>query len=159
MKPIHFIAGAVGFVLALVVTIPSAQAANRPGSELNFFQILNGEQSRDLNAGAESGGLADGGGITLMTLDAGIGCNALATGAVYEMHCDSAGYLCLWGDGGCSSAISSQAYGRPINSSTPNAPAPVFFTLQTDTTNATKLVCVTPASGDATMICAPFRLR
>lgn len=149
MRHGHFLA--LGLILGLGVSV--ATAGNRPTAD-NGFLMLNGEQTRDLNVT-----VADGGGLTLVTLDAGVGCNLVATGAVYEMHCNAAGYFCAWGDGGCSSAISSQAYGRPVNASTPTAPAPFFFMTQTDTTNATKQVCITPASGTVNMICAPFRLR
>jgi hypothetical protein len=147
---------ALGLVMGLALSFNSAEAGNRPTAD-NGFLMLNGEATRDLNA--SGGGLADGGGLTLITLDAGIGCNLVATGGVYEMHCDSAGHFCSWSDGGCSNAIGSQAYGRPVNASTPTSPAPYFFMTQTDTTNTTKQVCVTPASGDATMTCALFRLR
>ena len=142
-----------GMAIGLVLAVAPAQAGNRP-AELGLFSMLNGEVSRDLNAV-----VADGGGVTLMTLDAGIGCNLVSTGAVYEMHCDSAGHFCAWSDGGCSSAISSQAYGRPVNASTPAAPAPYFFVTEASTSSATKQVCYTPASGDATGICALFRMK
>lgn len=156
MRTLSFVF-ALGIAMGLALSVTPAEAGTRPGSELGLFQILNGEVVRELNA--SGGGFADGGGLSIVTLDAGIGCNTLATGAVYEMHCDSAGHFCPWGDGGCSNAIGSQAYGKPINASTPTAPAPFYFVLQGDSTNATKRVCVTPVSGDATMICAPFRLR
>ena len=142
-----------GMAIGLVLAVAPAQAGNRP-AELGLFSMLNGEVSRDLNAV-----VADGGGVTLMTLDAGIGCNLVSTGAVYEMHCDSAGHFCAWSDGGCSSAVSSQAYGRPVNASTPAAPAPYFFVTEASTSSATKQVCYTPASGDATGICALFRMK
>lgn len=146
------IALALGIVLGLAASVSPVHAGNRP-SETVLFQSLNGEVSRELNAT-----VADGGGLSLMTLDAGIGCNMLATGAVYEMHCDSPGHFCPWGDGGCSTAIGSQAYGKPFNSSTPSAPAPLYFVTEASAT-ATKLICVAPASGDATLTCATFRLR
>jgi len=145
---------AAGLLAGLVVSVAPARAENRP-SETPLFQMLNGEVSRELNAV-----VADGGGLTLMTLDAGIGCNLVATGAVYEMHCDSPVHFCAWEDGGCSVAIGSQSYGRPVNASTPSSPSPYFFVTKSDpTVGATKQVCMTPASGDAQAICALFKLR
>lgn len=150
---------AFGFGLGLALTIPRAQAENRP-SETPMFQLLNGEVSRDLNLGEGSSGSADGGGLTLMTLDAGIGCNTVRTGTVYEMHCDSPVHFCAWGDGGCSTAIGSQNYGRPVNASTPAAPAPYYFiSAPNSTAAARKQVCMTCATGDAQCICALFRMQ
>lgn len=158
MKPIHILSGALGFVLALAFVVTPAQAENRPYGELNFFQLLNGEVSRELNTGGGSFPLADGGGLSIVTYDAGIGCNTVATGAVYEVHCNAAGHFCPWGDGGCSSAIGSQNYGRPINASTATAPAPYYFTAQPGATGTSKLICVTP-SASASMVCALFRMK
>lgn len=150
---------ALGIVMGLALSVTSAQANNRP-TDGNLLGTLNGEVSRDLNAGGGTHPLADGGGLSIVTYDAGIGCNTLLTGAAYEMHCDSPVHFCPWGDGGCSSTIGSQNYGKPINSSTPSAPAPFYFVVQPDATQgATKLICITPASGDAIAVCAPFRLR
>ena len=147
---------AAGLVMGLALAVTRAEAGNRP-SELPLFSMLNGEVSRDLNAGGGGFPLADGGGLTLATHDAGIGCNLVATGAVYEMHCSAAGHFCPWSDGGCSSAIGSQAYGKPVNASVATAPAPYYFVTEASTT-ATKLVCVTP-SASAAMICAMFRMK
>lgn len=159
MKSPSLLALGLGVVLGLLLSVPAAQAENRP-TELDLFQRLNGETYRDLNAGGGGFPLADGGGLSLMTLDAGIGCNTLRTGAVYEMHCDSPVHFCPWGDGGCSNAIGSQAYGKPVNASTPSAPFPFYFVVEGNATSgATKLICITPASGDATAICAPFRMK
>lgn len=150
---------ALGFMAGLVLSVHPAQAENRP-TEVPMLQMLNGEVSRDLNLGEGTSPLADGGGLTLMTLDAGIGCNTVRTGAVYEMHCDSPVHFCAWVDGGCSNAIGSQNYGRPVNSSTPASPAPYYFIAAPNSTaGARKLVCITPASGDATAVCALFRMQ
>lgn len=161
MKSIHVIIGAaLGFMLALALNIPSAHAENRP-SELGLFTMLNGEQSRELNASP----YFDGGGLTLFSMDAGPGCNNVATGAVYEMHCNTAGHFCAWGsDGGtggsfCQTAIGSPSYGRPVNASTPAAPAPYWFTTKQGTQGETRSVCIIPKAGDVTMTCALFRMR
>lgn len=152
------LAFALGLGMGLALSITPAQAGPRPGSELDLFTRLNGEVTREVNG--TGGGLADGGGLTLVTFDAGIGCNTLVKGKVYEMHCDSPVHFCPWGDGGCSATIGSQNYGRPVNASTPSAPYPYFFTLASDSSaGSTKLVCITPATGDATAICVPFQLN
>lgn len=154
---------ALGLGMGLALSITPAQAGPRPGSELDLFTRLNGEVTREVNG--TGGGLADGGGLSLITLDAGIGCNTVVTGKVYEMHCDSPVHFCPWGsDGGsafCSSNIALVAYGRPVNASTPSAPFPYFFTAAADSSSltATKSVCMTPATGDATAICALFQLK
>lgn len=144
----NLIALGLGLVLGLALAVSPAAAANRPSDGV-MFQLLNGEVSREQQA--------DGGGLTLWTADAGIGCAQVATGAVYEMHCNAAAHFCGWNDGGCSSAINSQAYGRPVAASSAGSPAPYFFLTQGDTA-ATKQVCATPASG-ATLTCALFRMR
>lgn len=155
MKPVFAFLFAALF-MGIAPSLPAlVLGGNRPTAD-NAFLTLNGEVTRDLNTSAS--GLADGGGATLWTADAGIGCNAVATGAAYEMHCNTAGHFCAWSDGGCSSTIGSQAYGRPVAASTASSPAPYFFVTQTDTANSTQQVCYTPASG-ATGTCALFRLR
>lgn len=141
--------------LFLGVLALGAVAANRPYGELNFFQILNGEQSRSTQT--------DGGGLAMYTADAGIGCADVPTGGVFEIHCNTAGHFCPWGsDGGtafCSSTIGLVTYGRPINASTPDAPAPVFYTAPAGSAAATKSICVTPKSGATSMTCAVFQLN
>ena len=148
----HGLFAALGLVMGLALSFNTATAGNRP-AELGLFSMLNGEVSRDLNVV-----VADAGGLTLMTLDAGIGCNLVSTGAVYEMHCNTAGHFCAWSDGGCSSSINSQAYGRPVNASTPAAPAPYYFVTEASS-STTKQVCYTPASGSVTGTCALFRMK
>ena len=143
-----------GVLLGLTLAVIPAQAGNRP-AELGLFSMLNGEVSRDLNSV-----VLDGGGATLFSPDGSfIACNNVATGAVYEMHCNIAGHFCAWSDGGCSTAISSQAYGRPVNASTPAAPAPYFFVTEASTTSATKQVCYVPVAGSAAATCALFRMK
>lgn len=149
----NLIALGLGVVLGLVLSVSDAHAGNRPSDGV-MFQMLNGEVSREANAL-----VTDGGGLSLWTVDAGPGCNTVATGAVYEMHCNAGAHFCVWGDGGCSSTIGSQGYGRPVAASSPSAPAPYFFVTQSDTTNATKQVCVAPASGSTSTTCALFRMR
>lgn len=150
---------ALGLVMGLALSVTPAQAENRP-AELGLFLMLNGEQSRTMNVL-----VADGGGLSLQSMDAGPGCNNVATGAVYEMHCSSAGHFCPWGnDGGaglavCGTTIGNVGYGRPVNASTPAAPAPFFFTTAAGGTGATKSVCIVPKSGDTNMTCALFRMR
>lgn len=149
----NLLALGLGLVLGLVLSIAPAHAGNRPSDGV-MFQMLNGEVSRELNSL-----VADGGGLTLVTYDAGPGCGLVSTGAVYEMHCNAGAHFCGWNDGGCSSTIGSQAYGRPVAASTTSAPAPYFFMTQADTVNTTKLVCIAPASGNSTAQCALFRMR
>ena len=146
------LAGLFGVVIGLALSVGSAHAGNRP-AELGHTLMRTGEVSRALNAV-----VADGGGLTMMTLDAGIGGNLVATRAGYERHLDSHGHFCPWTDGGCSDVLGSQAYGRPFSASTPATPAPYQFTTEASSV-ATKQVCFTPASGDATGICALFRMR
>lgn len=153
---------ALGLAMGLALSIRPAQAENRP-SEGPLFQLLNGEVSREMNAGA--GANADGGGLSLYSVDAGPGCNNVATGAVYEMHCNAAGHFCPWGsDGGaglafCGTTIGSVAYGKPVNASTPSAPAPFYFVAGPGTQGSTKNVCIVPASGTLAMTCALFRMK
>lgn len=148
------IALALGVIVGFLFAVSPASAGPRPAGENATLQSLNGEVSRELNSL-----VADGGGLTLVTYDAGPGCGLVATGAVYEMHCNAGAHFCGWSDGGCSSTIGSQSYGRPVASSSPSAPAPYFFMTQPDTVNATKLVCIAPASGSSTAQCALFRMR
>ena len=151
---------ALGIVMGLALSIAPAQAGPRPSSELGLFSSLNGVQTRETNSL-----VADGGGLSLWSMDAGPGCNNVATGAVYEMHCNSAGHFCPWGsDGGaglafCGTTIGNVAYGRPVNASTPAAPAPYWFTTPTDLSSSTTNVCIVPKAGDLTMTCALFRMR
>lgn len=156
MRSPNLLALGLGVVLGLIVSVSPSYAGNRP-SETPLFQMLNGEVSRELNGTGGSFPLADGGGLSVVTYDAGVGCQAVATGAVYEAHCSAAGHFCPWGDGGCSSAIGSQNFGKPVNASTATAPAPFWFVTEASTTS-TKLVCVTP-SASASMVCALFRMR
>lgn len=152
----------LGFMAGVVLSVSPARAENRP-AELPMFQMLNGEQSRSLNT--NTGGFADGGGLTLWSADAGPGCNNVATGAVYEMHCNAAGHFCAWGsDGGtggsfCNTTIGNVGYGRPVNASTPSAPAPFYFVTAPGSQGATKNVCIVPASGSVNMTCALFRMQ
>ena len=140
----------IGVVMGLALSVSAAYAGNRPtGAQLDT--LSKGEPHRDLNT-------LDGGGFSFWTIDAGIGCNLVATGALYELHCDSDGHFCPWTDGGCSFAIESQAYGRPFKASTPAAPNPYVFMTESSST-PTKQVCVMPASGDATITCAAFRMK
>lgn len=156
MKPVFAFLFAALF-MGIAPSLPAlVLGGNRPTAD-NAFLMLNGEATRDLNTVAGTG-LADGGGATLWTIDAGIGCNLVSTGTPYEMHCNTAGYFCVNQDGGCSATIGSPNFGRPVNASTSNAPAPYFFTPQTDTAS-TRLVCYTPVSTSATGTCALFRLR
>lgn len=145
----NLIALALGIVAGLVLSVSPAQAGNRPSDGV-MFTLLNGEVSRELQA--------DGGGLTLWTADAGIGCAQVATGAAYEMHCNAGAHFCGWSDGGCSATIGSQAYGRPVAASSVSTPAPYFFVTQGDTANATKLVCAVP-SASAALTCSLFRMR
>lgn len=156
----------LGLGMGLTLSVTGAHAGPRPTSELALFQLLNGEITRDMNtSSAGAFNQADGGGLTLWTNDAGPGCNNVATGAVYEMHCSAAGHFCPWGsDGGaglafCGNVIGNVAYGKPINASTPTAPAPFYFVTKTDLDNATKSVCVVPAVGTLGMTCVPYRLK
>lgn len=147
---------ALGVAMGLVVAVTPAQAENRPSDGVMFMR-LNGEVSRDLNSL-----VADGGGLSLMALDAGPGCNTVRTGATYEMHCNAAGHFCAWADGGvsCSSTIAAVTYGRPVNASTPAAPYPYYFnTTGNPTAGSTETVCVAPASGNTSIICALFRMQ
>lgn len=153
MKNIALVAGLLmGLALSLLVASP-AQAENRPYGELNYFQQLNGEQSRSTQS--------DGGGLAMHTADAGIGCASVPTGGAYEIHCNAAGHFCPWDDGGtafCSSSIHLTTYGRPVGASTASSPAPFFYTASPGATSTTKSICVTPSSG-ASMTCAVFRLN
>lgn len=149
---------ALGIVMGLALSVPAAEAGPRPGSELDLFTRLNGVQTREMNG-------VDGGGLSLQSQDAGPGCNDVATGAVYEAHCSSAGHFCPWGsDGGaglafCGTTIGSVAYGKPINASTPSAPAPFWFVTPADSRSPTTNVCIVPKSGDVDMTCALYRMR
>lgn len=144
------------FVFALGVL---ALGATRP-SETPLFQMLNGTVSRESNpASGLPFQMADGGGLTMVTLDGGIACNTVATGRVYEMHCDSPGHFCGWPDGGCSASINSLAYGRPFNQSTPAAPVPYYFLTTGSLDTARTQVCAVPASGDTAITCALFLLQ
>lgn len=145
----NLIALGLGLVLGLVLSVSPAHAGNRPSDGV-MYQMLNGEVSREMQA--------DGGGLTLWTADAGIGCAQVATGAVYEMHCNAAAHFCGWSDGGCSTTIGSQAYGRPVAASSASAPVPYFFVTQGDTSSSTKLVCAIP-SASAALTCSLFRMR
>ena len=153
---------ALGLVVGLALSVHPAQAENRP-SELPLLQSLNGEVTRTMNTAA--GGHADGGGLTLWSMDAGPGCNNVATGGVYELHCNAAGHFCPWGsDGGaglafCGTTIGNVAYGKPINASTPSAPAPFYFTAESGAPGAVKNICIVPASGSLSMTCAVYRLK
>ena len=151
MKPLS------AFLLAFLISAGLAFAGNRPTAD-NGFLMLNGEVTRDLNTLAGVG-YADGGGATLWTIDAGVGCNLVRTGTPYEMHCNTAGYFCTNQDAGCVGTIGSPNFGRPVNASTSSAPAPYFFITQSDTASTTKLVCYTPVSTSATGTCALFPLR
>lgn len=145
-KPIFaFLAAAL---VGLLVSSVPAQAGNRP-SETPLLQSLNGEVSRDVQS--------DGGGLSMWTSDAGIGCATVSTGAVYEVHCSAAAHICPWGDGGCSTAITSPNYGRPVGASTASSPAPYYLVMQPDSV-ATKQVCAMPSSA-STLTCAVFRMR
>jgi hypothetical protein len=153
---------ALGLVMGLALSIQPAQAETRP-AELGLFTMLNGEVSREMNT--STGGFADGGGLTLWSIDAGPGCNNVATGAVYEMHCNAAGRFCPWGtDGGaglafCGTTIGAVGYGKPVNASTETAPAPYWFVTAPGAQGATKNVCIVPAAGSVNMTCALFRMR
>lgn len=149
----NLIALALGVVLGLVLSISPVHAGNRPSDGV-MFQMLNGEVYRDLNTYSP-----DGGGLTLFVNDAGVGCTTVATGAVYEMHCNAGAHFCAWSDAGCSSNIALQSYGRPVAASTTSAPAPYFFVTQSDTASTSKLVCIAPASGSTSSTCALFRMR
>jgi len=158
MKRLHIISLCVGLVLGLALHVSPARADQRPPSDVSLMQALNGEVSRDLNS-ASCTGWADGGGLTLWTADAGIGCNCVRTGAVYEMHCDVGVYFCPWGDGGCSVTIGSPNYGKPVKASTKDSPAPFYFVAKPDSTpGATKQVCMTQAT-TAGATCALYRLQ
>lgn len=165
MKRLHIISLAVGLVLGLALHVSPAEAGPRPTSDLALFTALNGKHTRELNQTNSLIGNADGGGLSLVSIDAGPGCNLVATGAVYEGHCATAGHFCPWGsDGGtggsfCSTSIGSPSYGRPVNASSPNAPAPFWFITAPDLTNATTNVCIIPKLGDSTMTCALFRMQ
>ena len=146
---------ALGAVMGLALAITPAHAENR-GSDGVVFVRLNGVQSRQRNTF-----IVDGGGLTLYTVDAGPGCNTVATGQVYEMHCNAGAHFCPWNDGGvaCSSTIGDITYGRPVASSSPSAPAPFFFVAPGNPTAGTSTsVCIAPASGSLSATCALFRL-
>jgi hypothetical protein len=137
-----------GVLMGLVVSVLPVHAGTRP-SETPMLQMLNGEVSRDVQN--------DGGGLSMWTSDAGIGCATVATGAVYEIHCSAAAHVCAWGDGGCSATAASPNYGRPVNASTASAPAPYFVLTQSDAAPS-KLLCAIP-SASAALTCAVFRMR
>lgn len=153
---------ALGLVMGLALSFNSANAENRP-AELGLFSQLNGEVSRGVNTAA--GGNADGGGLSLYSVDAGPGCNNVATGGVYEIHCNAAGHFCPWGsDGGaglafCGTTIGNLAYGKPIAASTPSSPAPFWYVAPAGDVGAVKNICIVPASGTLSMTCAVFRMR
>ena len=148
----NFIALALGVAMGLALAVHPALADNRPSDGVQFT-LLNGEVSRELNS-------LDGGGLTLWTTDAGIGCNNVRTGKTYEMHCSAGVHFCAWSDGGCSSSVNSQAYGRPVAASSPSSVAPYYFIAAPDSTaGSTKQVCMTPASGTAAATCALFLMR
>jgi hypothetical protein len=153
---------ALGLVMGLVLAVFPAHAENRP-AELGLFTQLNGEVSRGVNTAA--GGNADGGGLSLYSVDAGPGCNNVATGGVYEIHCNAAGHFCPWGsDGGaglafCGTTIGNLAYGKPVAASTPSSPAPFWYVAPAGDVGAVKNICIVPASGTLSMTCAVFRMR
>jgi hypothetical protein len=163
MKRLHIISLAVGLVLGLALHASVARAGPRPTSDLALMSQLNGAPFREANG--IGGSYADGGGLSLWSADAGPGCNNVSTGAVYEMHCSSAGHFCPWGnDGGaglamCGYTIGNIAYGRPVPASTPGAPAPYYFVTPANLDVAYTNVCITPKQGDVTMTCALFRMR
>lgn len=155
MKPLFAFLFAA-FFMGIAPNLPSlVLGGNRPYGELNYLQQLNGAQTRSTQS--------DGGGLALYTADAGIGCVDVPTGGIYEIHCNAAGHFCPWGsDGGtafCSSTISMVTYGRPVAASSAAAPAPFFYTAPPGTTGSTKNICVTPASGSASVTCAVFPLQ
>lgn len=147
---------ALGLCMGLALSVSRADAAPR-NSDGVIFVRLNGVQSRPMNSL-----VADGGGLTLMSLDAGPGCNNVSTGQVYEMHCNAGAHFCPWNDGGvsCSSTIGAVTYGRPVAASSPSAPAPFFFVAPGDgsLTATSTSVCIAPASGSTSATCALFRL-
>lgn len=147
---------ALGVAMGLALSVTEARAENR-GSDGVIFTRLNGVVSREANVF-----IADGGGLTLMALDAGPGCNTVRTGGVYEMHCNAAGHFCGWNDGGvsCGSTISNSTYGRPVAASSPSAPAPYYFVAPGDPTAGNRTsVCIAPASGSTSVTCALFLLQ
>lgn len=147
---------ALGVAMGLAVLVSPAHAENRPSDGV-LLTRLNGVVTREMNAL-----VADGGGLTLFTVDAGPGCNNVSTGAVYEMHCNAAGHFCGWNDGGvsCGSAIGSASYGRPVAASSASDPRPYFFVAPGNATaGATTSVCIAPASGSTSTTCALFKLQ
>ena len=104
-----------GVLLGLVLAVTPASAENRPSSNV-LEQVKVGEVSRKLRG--------DGGGLAIVSADAGVGCVTVETGALYELHCSVAAHVCPWGDGGCSIEVSSPNYGRPVAPSTAAAPYP-----------------------------------
>lgn len=161
MKPLHAFLFAAVFMGIAPNLSPLVLGENRPYGELNYLQQLNGEQTRLMNP-ASTG--ADGGGLTLWSIDGGPGCNDVPTGGVYEIHCNAAGRFCPWGsDGGsaggfCNILINSVGYGRPVAASSASSPAPFFYTAPPGTTGSTKNICIVPEAS-ATMTCAVFQLR
>lgn len=148
---------ALGLAMGVALSTSRAEAGPRPGSDLDLLTRLNGSQTRELNTLACTGH-ADGGGLTLWTADAGIGCNCVKTGAVYEMNCDVGVYFCPWGDGGCSTVIGHQNFGKPVKASTVSAPAPFYFVVPASSTADTQYVCMTQAT-QAVAICALHKLQ
>lgn len=152
MKRLHIIFIVLGFMAGLAFSVSPARAENRP-AELPMFQMLNGEVRRDLNTSACTG-LADGGGLTLWTADAGIACNCVKTGIPYKLVCQQASYFCPWGDGGCSATVGSPNFGDPVATNTP-----YYFIPEGDPTRgATKLVCMIQTAA-AVGTCVPFRMQ
>lgn len=147
---------ALGVAMGLALSTTEARAENR-ASDGVIFTRLNGVVSRETNVF-----IADGGGLTLMALDAGPGCNTVRTGGVYEMHCNAGGHFCGWNDGGvaCGSTIGLSTYGRPVAASSPSAPEPYFFVAPGDATaGARTSVCIAPTSGNAAVTCALFLMQ
>lgn len=151
------VAVVLGFFMGLAVAGSVVHAENRP-AETPLLQALNGAVTRPMNSY-----IVDGGGLSLMALDAGPGCTTLQTGGVYEIHCNAPGHWCPWGDDGgvsCNSTIGSVSYGRPISVSTAMSPAPLYYVAPGNATiGATKSVCVAPAAGNTSIICAVFKLE
>jgi len=122
----------------------------RSGSELSLFLTLNGERSRPVQV--------DGGGLRLVTTDAGLAEVIVSGGSVYYLENvgSTACHLCgpnpdqLTWDGGCNTTVADVNYGFPL---------PVGGYRWISLRDSTSLLKAVPASGTAACTVAVSIMR
>lgn len=115
---------ALGVLMGLALSSSTAHAGTRPGSELQLYLLLNGQETREV--------LADGGGRGIYVTDAGSVCTTVQGGGVYKLRCDVGCNVCVYAkeqfgtplpgalasDGGCWDTVTDPNYGPPLAAAT-----------------------------------------